>query len=59
MRCNGVPATFQRVETALKPGPDTPVYRFAATLDSPEAVIEARPNSPGRVEWAEAVLETP
>ena len=51
--CNGKPAKFERIETELKPGPDTPVFRYAAALNGPEAVIEGRPTTSGRIEWLE------
>jgi len=57
VRCNGIPAQFQRVESNLTPGPDTPVYRFSAKLNNPEAVIDAKPTAAGRVEWVEILLE--
>ena len=57
VRCNGAQAAFERVETGLQPGPDTPVYRFAAKLATTEAVIDVRPSTAGRVEWMELSLE--
>ncbi|HEU0120104.1 MAG TPA: hypothetical protein VFQ91_06225 [Bryobacteraceae bacterium] len=57
VRCNGAVAKFQKIETGLRPGPDTPVYRFAVDLDATEAVLDVRPTSSGRVEWAEIFLE--
>jgi len=57
VRCNGVPATFQRVESGLRPGPDTPVYRFHGTLSAPEAVLDVKAATTGRVEWAEIVVD--
>jgi hypothetical protein len=57
VRCNGVRAVFQRVEADIKPGPNTPVYRFAVKLASEEAVIDVKPSSAGRVEWLEVLIE--
>ena len=57
VHCNGVRASFQRVESALKPGPDTTVFRFAAKLNSLEAAVDVKPDSAGRVEWLEILLE--
>jgi hypothetical protein len=57
VRCNGVLAGFDRVEEGLKPGPNCPVYRFAGTLGSTEAVVDVKATSAGRVEWVEIVVE--
>lgn len=57
VRCNGVAATFQRVESNVTPEPHTPVFRFTAKLNSPEAVLDVKPNTTGRVEWVEILLE--
>lgn len=57
VRCNGARASFERVETELKPGPNTPIYRYAVPLTSEEAVIDIRPASAGRVEWMEVLVE--
>ncbi len=57
VRCNGVLAGFDRMEDGLKPGPNCPVYRFAGTLGSAEAVVDVKAASAGRVEWVEVFVE--
>lgn len=58
IRCNGILAEFQRVESNLTPGPDTPVYRYTTKLNSPEAVLDVKPDTAGRVEWVEILVES-
>ncbi|MBI2689412.1 MAG: hypothetical protein HYX27_24155 [Acidobacteria bacterium] len=57
VRCNGALAAFERTESDLRPGPDTPVYRFGVQLESPEAVVEWKAATAGRVEWVEVLFE--
>jgi hypothetical protein len=57
VRCNGAAARFVGVENGVKPGPDTPLYRFATPLEGAEAVVDVRAGGAGRVEWVEVVLE--
>jgi hypothetical protein len=57
VRLNGQAAPFRGMEQGLRPGPDTPVYRYAAKLTSSDAVIDVRPTVGGRVEWIEILLE--
>jgi hypothetical protein len=57
VHCNGVRSPFQRAESDIKPGPDTPIFRFSAKLNSTDAVVDVKPNSPGRVEWIEILQE--
>jgi hypothetical protein len=54
---NGARAAFGSVETGVRPGPDTPLYRFGVKLNGPEVVIDVKPGSGGRVEWMEVLLE--
>jgi len=57
MRVNGAVAAFTRVETDLKPGPDTPVYLFTVQAQGPEIVVDTQANAKARVEWMEAVSD--
>ena len=57
VHCNGARAAYQQTETNLKPGPDTPVYRFSTALRDPEAVIDVKAAATARVEWVEILLE--
>jgi hypothetical protein len=59
VRVNGEQASFTVRETGLRPGPDTPVWRFAcaAALRGPEEVVELLPASGGTLEWVEILLE--
>lgn len=59
VRCNGTEARFANTENGLRPGPDTPVFRFAAggPLAGSDAVLEVLPTSGGILEWAEVLLE--
>ncbi|MBM3783402.1 MAG: hypothetical protein FJW30_03530 [Acidobacteria bacterium] len=56
VRLNGVLSRFAGVDHGLRPGPDVPVYGFAAGISGPEIVVDAKAGGPGRVEWAEIVV---
>jgi hypothetical protein len=57
VRVNGEPAAFARVETDLKPGPDTPVYTFSVKAAGPDVVVDTQAGAKTRVEWMEAVWD--